>query len=49
MPDELITFVIEGMDERNGNITAETFLAKIRQFVTTIYSFERPSQREISV
>jgi hypothetical protein len=41
MPDELITFVIEGMDERNGNITAETFLAKIRQFVTTLYSFER--------
>lgn len=41
MPDDLITFVIEGVDERNGNVTAETFLAKIRQFVTTLYSFER--------
>jgi hypothetical protein len=41
MPDDLITFVIEGVDERNGNVTAETFLAKLRQFVTTLYSFER--------
>jgi len=41
MPDDLITFVIDGVDERNGNVTAETFLAKIRQFVTTLYSFER--------
>ena len=41
MPEGLITFVIEGVDERNGNVTAETFLGKIRQFVTTLYSFER--------
>ena len=41
MTDELITFEIDGVSERNGNVTAETFLAKLRQFVTTIYSFER--------
>lgn len=41
MTDDLITFVIDGVAERNGNVTAETFLAKIWQFVTTLYSFER--------
>ena len=29
MLDELVTFVIEGMDERNGNVTAETFSPKL--------------------
>lgn len=41
MAEELITFTIEGAAERNGNVTAETFIAKLRQFVTTIYAFER--------
>jgi hypothetical protein len=45
MPESLITFVIEGVDERNGNVTAETFLSKLRQFVTTLYSFERAFAR----
>jgi hypothetical protein len=45
MPESLITFVIEGADERNGNVTAETFLSKLRQFVATLYSFERAFAR----
>lgn len=45
MADELIVFTIEGAPERNGNVTAETFIAKLRQFVTTIYAFERAFTR----
>lgn len=45
MADELITFIIEGGAERNGNVTADTFLTKLRQFVATIYAFERAFTR----
>ena len=41
MPDDVITFVIEGVTERNGNVTADVFLAKLRDFIATVHTFER--------
>src|SRR5215203_5352560 len=41
MADNLVTFVIDGSQERNGAIPADAFLAKLRTFISTIYAFER--------
>jgi hypothetical protein len=45
MSEELVKFVLEGTSDRNGNIPADVFLAKLRQFVTTMYSFDRAFAR----
>lgn len=41
MSDDLIKFVLEGSAGRNGNIPADTFVVKLKQFLTTVYSFDR--------
>jgi hypothetical protein len=41
MSDDLITFVIDGAAERRGAIPAEAFVAKLREFVALINSFDR--------
>ncbi len=41
MPKDTITFVLEGSAARNGNIPADVFVAKLKQFVSTMYSFDR--------
>lgn len=41
MADDLINFIIDGSSERRGAIPADAFLNKLRQLITTIYSFER--------
>lgn len=41
MADELITFVIDGGDARNGAVSASVFADKLKQFVATIYALER--------
>lgn len=39
--DDFVKLVIDGSIDRDGNIPAEVFLAKLRQFVATLYSFDR--------
>lgn len=41
MAEDLVTFVIDGSEARRGAIPADAFLAKLREFVTTIYAFDR--------
>lgn len=41
MPKNVLTLVLDGSPARNGNIPADVFVAKIRQFITTVYSFDR--------
>jgi len=41
MQERLITFVIDGPSEFEGQIPADDFLAKLRDFIAMIYSFER--------
>jgi hypothetical protein len=41
MDDDLLKFVLDGAPDRHGNIPAEVFLAKLRLFITTMYSFDR--------
>jgi hypothetical protein len=41
MADDLINFVIDGSEQRRGNIPVEAFLAKLRAFTVTLYAFER--------
>lgn len=41
MSDDLLKLVLDGTPDRHGNIPAEIFLAKLRSFITTIYSFDR--------
>lgn len=38
---DTITFILEGSKARNGNIPADVFVAKMKQFVATMYSFDR--------
>ncbi|HVI32061.1 hypothetical protein [Phenylobacterium sp.] len=41
MTDELVSFEIDGSEERRGAIPADAFLAKLRAFITAVYAFER--------
>lgn len=41
MDDLLVKLVLEGTVDRHGNIPADVFLAKLRQFIATMYSFDR--------
>jgi hypothetical protein len=41
MADDLITFVIDGGDARNGNVSASVFAAKFTTFLATMYGLER--------
>jgi len=41
MADDLITFVIDGGDARNGNVSASVFATKFTAFLTTMYGLER--------
>ena len=41
MPRDTLTFILEGSAARNGNIPADVFVAKMKQFISTIYSFDR--------
>lgn len=41
MSKDTITFVLEGSTARHGAIPADVFVAKLKQFVSTIYSFDR--------
>lgn len=41
MSRDAITFILEGSSARNGNIPADVFISKLKQFVSTIYSFDR--------
>lgn len=41
MADELITFVIDGGDARNGNVSATVFAAKLTAFLSALYGLER--------
>ena len=46
MDDNLLRFVLEGTPDRNGNIPADVFLTKLRQFIATMYSFDRAFARK---
>jgi hypothetical protein len=39
--NDLIRLVLEGSPDRHGNIPADIFLSKLRQFIATLYSFDR--------
>lgn len=41
MADDLITFVIDGGDARNGNVSASVFAAKLTAFLSALYGLER--------
>jgi len=41
MDEELITFVIDGGDARNGNVSATVFASKLTAFLSAIYGLER--------
>lgn len=41
MADDLITFVIDGGDARNGNVSATVFAAKLTAFLSALYGLER--------
>ena len=41
MTDELITFVIDGADARNGNVSATVFASKLQAFLAALYGLER--------
>jgi hypothetical protein len=41
MSKDTLTFILEGSAARNGNIPADVFVAKMKQFVSTMYSFDR--------
>ena len=41
MADDLITFVIDGADARNGYVSASVFASKFQAFLATIYALER--------
>lgn len=45
MSDGLITFVIDGGDARNGNVSAVVFAARLTAFLTTMYGLERTFSR----
>ena len=41
MADDLITFVIDGGDARNGNVSATVFANKLMQFLSALYGLDR--------
>lgn len=41
MSEELVTFVIDGGDARNGNVSATVFTAKLQAFLAALYGLER--------
>lgn len=41
MADDLITFVIDGGDARNGNVSATVFAEKLKAFLSALYGLER--------
>jgi hypothetical protein len=51
MDEELITFVIDGGDARNGNVSASVFASKLTAFLAAMYGLERAfshsTQRQI--
>lgn len=46
MAEDTLKFILQGDAARNGNIPGDVFVSKLRQFLTTMYAFDRDFARK---